>query len=154
MSFYTQMKKSSKSQVALAEIQRLSAVMSGGNISERANVEFATGEAREILQAVNALLDAGMQPMQKLATGLARMAANHDEGDIDVVLPAEDFRGEFAVVAEGINTMVAGHIAVKKKAMACVRELGEGNFEAPLEQFPGKKAFINDTIEKIGRAHV
>ena len=45
--------------------------------------------------------------------------------------------------------MVAGHIAVKKKAMACLAEFGKGNFEAPLEKFPGKKAFINDTIEQL-----
>lgn len=33
--------------------------------------------------------------------------------------------------------------------MACIKELGEGNFNAPLEQFPGKKAFINTTIETL-----
>jgi methyl-accepting chemotaxis protein len=49
--------------------------------------------------------------------------------------------------------MVAGHIAVKKKAMACVAEFGRGNFDAPLERFPGKKAFINDTIEQV-RVHL
>ena len=45
--------------------------------------------------------------------------------------------------------MVGGHITVKKKAMACIAEFGKGNFEAPLERFPGKKAFINDTIEQV-----
>jgi len=45
--------------------------------------------------------------------------------------------------------MVAGHIELNKKAMACVKEFGEGNFDAPLEKFPGKKAFINDTIEQV-----
>ena len=45
--------------------------------------------------------------------------------------------------------MVMGHIAVKKKAMACVAEFGKGNFEAPLERFPGKKAFINDNLERL-----
>ncbi|NGX14736.1 methyl-accepting chemotaxis protein, partial [Wenzhouxiangella sp. XN24] len=52
-------------------------------------------------------------------------------------------------MAEGVNGMVNGHIAVKKKAMACVAEFGRGNFEAELEKFPGKKRFINDTIEKV-----
>jgi chemotaxis methyl-accepting protein methylase len=45
--------------------------------------------------------------------------------------------------------MVAGHITVKKKAMACIAEFAQGNFEAPLEKFPGKKAFINDNIERL-----
>jgi methyl-accepting chemotaxis protein len=45
--------------------------------------------------------------------------------------------------------MVAGHISVKKKAMACVAEFAKGNFDAPLERFPGKKAFINDNLEQL-----
>jgi len=52
-------------------------------------------------------------------------------------------------MAKGVNDMVFGHIAVKKKAMACVKEFGEGNMDAALEQFPGKKRFINDTIEQV-----
>ena len=52
-------------------------------------------------------------------------------------------------MAQGVNEMVDGHIAVKKKAMACIAEFGKGNFDAPLEKFPGKKAFINETIEQV-----
>ena len=78
-----------------------------------------------------------------------RMSGEHDAGDIDIKIPAENFEGAYRVMAEGVNKMVFGHIAVKKKAMACVKEFGEGNFNAPLEKFPGKKVFINDTIEQV-----
>jgi methyl-accepting chemotaxis protein len=78
-----------------------------------------------------------------------RMSDEHNRGDIDVYIPVEQFTGDFRTMAEGVNGMVAGHIAVKKKAMACVDELSKGNFDAPLEKFPGKKAFINDTIERL-----
>ena len=44
----------------------------------------------------------------------------HDLGDIDVIVPVEKYQGGFRTVAEGVNNMVGGHIAVKKKAMACV----------------------------------
>ena len=77
------------------------------------------------------------------------MSDEHNKGDIDIFIPAEKFEGDFRVMAQGVNEMVGGHIAVKKKAMACVAEFGKGNFEAPLEKFPGKKAFINDTIEQV-----
>ncbi|WP_277428978.1 methyl-accepting chemotaxis protein [Trinickia sp. Y13] len=80
-----------------------------------------------------------------------RMSVEHDKGEIDVMIAAENFDGAFRSMAEGINKMVGGHIAVKKKAMACVAEFGRGNFEAPLEKFPGKKAFINETIEQVRR---
>jgi methyl-accepting chemotaxis protein len=149
MSFYTQMKKSSKAQMALSEIQRIRVSIADGNLSARANLDTATGDAKEVLLAINGLLEAALQPVQQLGSSIARMSAEHDKGDIDVMVLSEDFRGELAVMAKGVNEMVSAHIAVKKKAMACIKDIGEGNFEAPLERFPGKKAFINETIETL-----
>ncbi len=85
----------------------------------------------------------------RLVADMDRMAAEHERGDIDVIIEANAFAGEYRSVAQGINDMVAGHLAVKKKAMACVKAFGEGDFDAPLESFPGKKAFINTTIEQV-----
>jgi PAS domain S-box-containing protein len=84
---------------------------------------------------------------------MAHMSEQHNLGDIDVAIPEDRFEGSYKVMAKGVNDMVAGHISVKKKAMACIAEFGKGNFEAELEKFPGKKAFINDTIEQV-RAHL
>ncbi len=80
---------------------------------------------------------------------MKEMSAAHSAGDIDARMPADQFAGAYQTMAEGVNEMVSGHIQVKKKAMACIAEFGRGNFEAPLEKFPGKKAFINDTIEQV-----
>jgi methyl-accepting chemotaxis protein len=87
--------------------------------------------------------------VQNFIAGMKHMADEHNLGDIDIVIPPDRFEGDFKVMALGVNGMVNGHIAVKKKAMACIAEFGKGNFEAPLEKFPGKKAFINDTIEQV-----
>ncbi len=149
MSIFTNMKKSSHSQTAIDEIKRLTAALNDGDISGRANLAGATGGAREVLDAVNGLLEAALLPVNNLGQSIAHMSAEHERGDIDVTIPAGNFNGNFAVMAKGVNDMVAGHIAVKKKAMACVKEFSEGNFDAPLEQFPGKKAFINETIETL-----
>src|SRR5277367_6050919 len=59
---------------------------------------------------------------------MKRMSDEHTHGDIDVSMPAENFEGEYRVMAQGVNDMVAGHIAVNRKAMACVAEFGKGNF--------------------------
>ncbi len=87
--------------------------------------------------------------LAQLIEEMNHMSEEHDAGDIDVQIPAGKFEGAFQVMAQGVNDMVNGHISVKKKAMACVAEFGKGNFDAPLEKFPGKKAFINDTIEAV-----
>ena len=80
---------------------------------------------------------------------MTHMADEHDKGDIDVKIDPGKFRGALKSMAQGVNEMVADHIVVNRKAMACVAEFGKGNFEAPLEKFPGKKAVINDTIEEV-----
>ncbi|MDB6060497.1 MAG: methyl-accepting chemotaxis sensory transducer [Verrucomicrobiaceae bacterium] len=87
--------------------------------------------------------------IKKFIADMKHMSTEHDKGDIDVIIEPDNFNGAYKEMAVGINAMVAGHIAVKKKAMACVKSFGEGDFDAPLEKFPGKKAFINDTIEQV-----
>ena len=84
-----------------------------------------------------------------LVAEMNRMSDQHNNGDTDVRITAEKFEGAYKAVAAGVNDMVAGHITLNKKAMACVAEFGKGNFDAPLEKFPGKKAFINETIEEL-----
>jgi len=110
-------------------------------------VEIAVkpGDRSSLLHSVRNLVER----LQLVLAELKRMSAAHDAGDIDVQIDAAKFPGEFRTVTQSINGMVSGHIAVKKKAMACIAEFGRGNFDAPLDKFPGKKAFINDTIEQV-----
>ncbi|WP_434556644.1 methyl-accepting chemotaxis protein [Sphingomonas aurantiaca] len=137
------------SEILTAEFARLGTAMANGNYAERADLTLAGGQTQSVLGALNAFLDTALTPVAALNVGIGTMAAAHDMGDIDVVLPVERFHGDCAFMARRVNAMVAAHIAVKKKAMACVKEISEGRFEAPLEQFPGKKAFINETIEAL-----
>jgi methyl-accepting chemotaxis protein len=87
--------------------------------------------------------------LQGLITEMNRVAAEHEKGDIDVRIDVDRFQGGFREMATGVNEMVVSHIVMNKKAMGVVMAFGEGDFNAPLEQLPGKKAFINDTIEQV-----
>jgi methyl-accepting chemotaxis protein len=103
------------------------------------------GDFNEIKNNLNQCIDA----LNTLITQMKHMADEHNRGDIDVQINTDSFQGVYKTMAQGTNDMVNGHINVKKKAMACVSEFGRGNFDAPLEKFPGKKAFINETIEDV-----
>ncbi|HUB79362.1 MAG TPA: methyl-accepting chemotaxis protein [Bryobacteraceae bacterium] len=102
---------------------------------------------------INENVEALRANVKSFISEMNRMSDEHNKGDIDVQIPTGKFNGDFLTMAEGVNHMVGGHISVKKKAMACIAEFGRGNFDAPLERFPGKKAFINDTIEQV-RVHL
>ncbi|MFO0592327.1 MAG: methyl-accepting chemotaxis protein [Polyangiaceae bacterium] len=99
--------------------------------------------------AIKNNLNTCLEALAGLISQMNTMSSMHDAGDIDVKIDIARFEGAYKTMADGVNNMVAGHISVKKKAMACVAEFGRGNFEAPLEKFPGKKQFINDTIEVV-----
>ena len=108
-------------------------------------VASGAGESARVLAG----LEGVRSTLKDLTEELNRVSAEHDRGDIDARIAVEKFSGGYRTMAQGVNDMVAGHIAVKKKAMAVVKAIGEGDFDAPLEQFPGKKAFINETIERL-----
>jgi methyl-accepting chemotaxis protein len=131
-------------------IQRLTAAAGYLERIGRGDIPPKITEAREgqfngIKNSLNSCIDS----LNGLVCEVNHMSDEHNKGDIDVTIPAEKFEGAFRVMAQGVNDMVGGHIAVKKKTMACVAQFGNGNFRAPLERFPGKKAFINDTIEQM-----
>ncbi|WP_375243623.1 methyl-accepting chemotaxis protein [Sphingomonas parapaucimobilis] len=149
MRFHASLKHTSHVDVATTEIGRLQRAFAQGRIDERADLSGATGKAREMLVAVNELLETAAMPAATFNRRLAQVAAEHERGDIDAVVPVEELSGDLAIAARTVNELVASHIAVKKQAMACVAALAQGDFEAPLAALPGKKAFINETIEQL-----
>lgn len=98
---------------------------------------------------INENLESLRYNVKEFISEMKNMSEQHELGDIDVAIPEARFQGAYQVMAKGVNDMIMGHISVKKKAMACVAEFSKGNFDAELDQFPGKKAFINETLELL-----
>ena len=107
------------------------------------------GDFNVIKNNLNTCIDA----LDGLIDEMSNMSEQHDLGDIDVMINEERFQGSYRVMAKGVNDMVSGHIGLNKKAMTCFKEFGEGNMDAVIENFPGKKKFINETIEQV-RANI
>ncbi|MBK6998424.1 MAG: HAMP domain-containing protein [Rhodoferax sp.] len=110
-------------------------------------------DSKDELGVLAASVGAMQVNIQLLMAEMNHMSKEHDAGDIDVKVDEGKFKNDFALLAKGVNNMVFGHIAVKKKAMACIQQFGKGNMDDPLEKFPGKKAFINETVEQV-RANI
>lgn len=128
----------------VARLQHIAAGEFQGELKEVQSI----GKRSEQDALLPAFLDT-MLALTSLTDQMRHMAEEHDRGEIDATIDASKFGGVYREVAQGINNMVAGHISLNSKAMACVAEFGKGSFDAPLEQFPGKKAFINETIERV-----
>jgi methyl-accepting chemotaxis protein len=118
--------------------------MARGDIPPKITERYS-GEFNSLKESVNQCIDS----LNRLQAEMAHVTAEHDAGDIDVMVPEDRFEGAYRAMASGVNNMVRGHIALNKKAMACIAEFACGNFDAPLAQFPGKKAFINENVERL-----
>jgi methyl-accepting chemotaxis protein len=103
------------------------------------------GQFGEMQRYVNGTV----QRLSEIIEELNRMSQAHEKGEIDATIESARFSGDFGRMCEGINGMVAGHIGLNRKAMACVAAFGRGQFDVPLERFPGKKVFINEVIEQV-----
>lgn len=124
-------------------VRAFAARLSAGELNAKATLK--AGDTTSLMASMQQL---GAR-LNELVVEMDRMSSEHDKGDIDAQIDAARFHGSYRSMAQGINDMVNGHIAVKKKAMACIRAFGEGDLSAPLERFPGKKAFINENIELL-----
>jgi len=124
-------------------VAQLANKIAEGDLSSK--IELKAGDTASLMFTVKNISDT----LKALLADIDYMSSEHNKGDIDVVVDSKKFQGGFQVMAQGVNDMVGGHIAVKKKAMAVFKAFGEGNFEAPMEQLPGKKVFINNTIELV-----
>ena len=98
---------------------------------------------------INQAIEDVRNNIKTVIANMNHMSQQHDLGDIDVVMDEAKFKGAYQEMAAGVNKMVNGHIVMNKKAIAVVQAFGEGNFELPLEQLPGKKSFINKAIEEV-----
>lgn len=131
------------------EIARVQNAIARGELGERLQSPGCNARTASVIEAINGLLDKSLAPVTELGSAIRQMTTEHARGDIDVVIQADRFRGDIESMASDINALVGSHIAVKKQAMSVVREFSVGNFKAPMEQLPGKKSFINETIEAL-----
>jgi len=126
-----------------AQLGLLAKNIADGNLSQKIMVnEKDKVSVAYSIKSLQATIDGLIQ-------SLNYVSAQHEEGYIDETVDASRFKGGYQQMADGINHMVEGHISLNKKAMQVVKAFGEGNFNVELEKFPGKQAYINDTIEQV-----
>ncbi|MGA2571384.1 MAG: methyl-accepting chemotaxis protein [Terracidiphilus sp.] len=110
----------------------------------------AVGDKAEQIEAIKRAISS---QLTSFIGSLNNLSNQHITGEMDAVMPVDQFKGEYRTMAQSVNDLLGYIIKVTSKTMACVAEFGKGNFEAPLEKFPGKAAFFNNVVEEV-RGHL
>ncbi len=108
-------------------------------------LERFSGEQAVISQGVEELRN----NVKKFITEMQHMSDEHAAGDVDVMIDPENFSGDFAKMARGVDDMVGAHLQEKAEIIHMMRALGDGDFGAEVKQYPGKKAEINKSLERL-----
>jgi len=84
--------------------------------------------------------------------GLTDMAVGQKQGKVEAFIDETKLYGRFKEIGGLLNSMVKDNlnqIDVITKCLECVNEIGNGNFDAPLEKFSEDKKFFNDMVESL-----
>lgn len=117
-----------------------------------ANGEFITQDSHTSNDETGKLLremHRMQSTIQRIVESLNEMSAQHRAGMIDYRIDSQQFHGAYQQLTTGINQMVEEHILAQTKSLQVVTAFGQGNFNQPLETFPGQRSYINQSIEQV-----
>ncbi len=93
---------------------------------------------------------AHMQEQLRAVIGAqAEMARQHDAGMIRYRIDASKFPGDYGVMVEETNVLVANHIDVKMQVIALAQRYAVGDLSQDMPLLPGDKRVITDTMAAI-----
>jgi methyl-accepting chemotaxis protein len=117
-----------------------------------ANGDFNSQVEVKVQDEIGQLLMA-LQHMQLTLKGFEsaqhEMASQHDAGMLDYVIPTQHLKGSYLSMTEAVNNLVQSHVAETMNIVSVVTDYSEGHLEASLKRLPGKKARINESIDKV-----
>ncbi len=98
---------------------------------------------------INDTVEQVRRNLNGLIAEVDRVSAEHDRGEVDAVIDEGRFPGDYQTMARGVNEMLAANLSVTRKALDAFAGFGRGDFEVPLEPFPGKRRVINEVAEQV-----
>ncbi|MGQ4584434.1 methyl-accepting chemotaxis protein [Lysobacter sp. F60174L2] len=128
----------------LADATRVARQIAEGRLDGRIRPS-GNDELAELLGSMQAM----QQGLQRFAQAQGEIARQHDVGEIDYRIPAAEFSGAYAEMAEQINTLVATHIAVKMQVVEIVSAYARGDLSRDMERLPGKKAQVTAAVDAV-----
>ena len=123
----------------------LSRAVAQGELDEMQLDSFANDEIGQLAKNISSV----QETLSQLVTSLSMMIIAHQRGDFQANIKAHEYEGMYNHVATGINDMVNANTAETRSILDVFTAFSKGDFDAPFTPLPGKKTFINETVEKL-----
>jgi len=108
-------------------------------------IPLRKGDASSVLASMARM----RQVINSLIESQSEMKRRHAEGEISFRMDAGQFEGSFRDVAEGVNELVAAHLAVKMQVVDVVGRYARGDLSVDFERLPGEKAKVTEAVDAV-----
>ncbi|MFZ5434433.1 MAG: methyl-accepting chemotaxis protein [Calditrichota bacterium] len=107
---------------ALEEVLRLSQAMSEGRLDERATVDSYSGDAAELLVAVNTILDSLITPLRLASSSIRELA----HGSIPPDFIVTEYKGEFDDIKRNLNAFLSVLYGMNHEMQHLIQSVKDG----------------------------
>ncbi len=121
------------------QIERAARDIAEGKLNVNLTYE-SKDELGQLVLAIKKVRDS----ISMLIEETGRLVYNFEMGNIDKSIDESLFAGEYKTMAQGINKMSGALVSDTLDIMGGFSDLGNGNFEMQLKQYPGQKALANE----------
>jgi len=118
--------------------------ISKGTIPETIKESY-NGDFDKLRINLNTLLNT----LTDFVSDMKAMEKMQNEGDIEFFLNTDKFNGVYSEMAKGVNAQVKSHIEAALDLIGAISAYGQGNFDANVKKYPGKKAKLNEAIDAV-----
>ncbi|MBO9834409.1 methyl-accepting chemotaxis protein [Xanthomonas phaseoli] len=89
------------------------------------------------------------QQLRSLLAAQGEIVRRHNEGQISFRIDAAAFPGEYGLIANETNELVAAHINVKMQTVHLIERYAIGDLSEDMPQLPGEKAAITSAMQHV-----
>ncbi len=128
----------------LREVETLAREVSEGKFNS--NITYKS--KNEVGQLAESVLTV-RKTISSIIEHIGGLVTEINKGKLDSQIDEQLFMGEYQAVAQAVNSLSNELIGDSLTLMESFGELGNGNFEATLKQFPGQKAVANEKFNAL-----
>ncbi len=128
----------------IAETRKLTAAAGGGQLTVRGDAAKFSGEYREVVEGVNAVLDAVVGPVYVASERVAQIA----KGEIPPLI-TEEYQGDFNTLKESLNGCIMG-LGALTECNGVLQRMADNDYTQKVEgEYPGVFGAIGGALNLV-----
>ncbi len=135
---------SRSTQDSLAKIKNAAEMLAVGQFPDKVGVK-----SQDELRVIGDGIENAVGALRGFAKAQQDMFNEHQAGNIEYRIDAEQFPGSYGVMADEINSLTFSHVDSMLDMLSIVGEYGRGDLTRDIERYPGKKAAATDAVDAV-----